>query len=69
MCELVPEAASAIPLAGSDLESDLVLTVLGSARARAQAGRRQDPPRSDPLPQTTNRTRRVQHTQSESALT
>ena len=44
VCELVPEAASAIPLAGSDLESDLVLTVLGSARARAQAGRRQDPP-------------------------
>jgi len=30
VCELVPEAASAIPLAGSDLESDLVVTVLGA---------------------------------------
>jgi len=31
VCELLPEAASAIPLAGSDLESDLVLTVLEEA--------------------------------------
>src|SRR4029453_10025778 len=33
-----------------------------------QAGRRQEPSRSDPLPQTPARTRRLQHTQSEPSL-
>jgi len=35
---------------------------------RAQAGRREKPPRSDPLPQTPTRTRRLQHTESEPRL-
>jgi transposase len=35
---------------------------------RTQTSRRQEPPRSDPLPQTTTGTRRLQHVESESRL-
>src|SRR5215211_3437855 len=36
---------------------------------RTQTSRRQEPPRSDPLPQTTTRTPRLQHLESEPVLT
>lgn len=40
----------------------------GARLPRTQTERGQEPPRSDPLPQTTTRTRRLQHTQSEPRL-
>jgi Transposase len=43
-------------------------TSIVSRPPRTQTRRRQEPPRSDPLPQTTTRTRRLQHAESESRL-